>query len=358
MKIPSVKEIKDIIFNLPIISNMVIWSQRNSFPGFFNVPIYDVIDFILIEVKQFNLTMRANSMAFSFFLSLFPTILIVFTLIPYILPYFSGFIIPYIPEELIIRDPSGAVNFSQTIIEQINVLLQEVKFLPKEAGNQLVNFIREVALEPRFGLLSIGFFLAFFFASNGMLTMMRGFEKSHRSTFVKRSIIKKRIIGLWITILLGVLVIASLLLIILGNTLLSYLFNYFEMDNVMKFSIQLLRWIISFFLFYFGIAIIYHFGISVKSRIKYFSPGATLATFLSIASSIVFAWYVNSFGAYNKLYGTIGTFIVIMLWIQINCFIILIGFELNAAIAVNRDLKKFITKKSKQLKKEKGKAKK
>jgi membrane protein len=153
---------------------------------------------------------------------------------------------------------------------------------------------------------------------------------------------------------LGVLVVASIFLIILGNTLLSYFFNYFEIDRFSQFSIQLLRWIITFFLFYFGIALIYRFGISVKSKIKYFSPGATLATFLSIASSIIFAWYVNSFGAYNKLYGTIGTFIVIMLWIQINCFIILIGFELNAAIAVNRDLKKFITKKQKKLEKRKS----
>lgn len=318
------------------------------------MPIYDVVDFIRVEIKAFNLTMRANSMAFSFFLSLFPAILIVFTLIPYILPYFSGFIIPYIPDALIIRDASGEVNFNQTILSQINDLINEVKFLPNNAREQLVEFINGVALKPRFDLLSIGFVLAFFFASNGMLTMMRGFEKSNKLTFFKRSIIQKRLVGIWITILIGVLVVASVLLIILGNTLLSILFDYLNADSFTEFSIQLLRWIISFFLFYFGIALIYRFGISTRTRIKYFSPGATLATFLSIASSIIFAWYVNSFGAYNKLYGTIGTFIVIMLWIQINCFIILIGFELNASIAVNRDLRKAIVKKEKKIDKEIG----
>ena len=348
MKIPSTKEIQDFIFNLPIISFLINWSKENSFPGFFNVPIYDVIEFIIVEIKQFNLTMRANSMAFSFFLSLFPSILVIFTLIPFFLPYFSNFIIPYIPEELIIRDAVGLVDFNKTILAQINELIDEVKFLPDNAREQLVAFINGVALKPRFGLLSVGFFLAFFFASNGMLTMMQGFEKVHRSGFVKRSIIKKRLIGFWITILLGVLVIAAVALIILGNTLISYLFEYLNVDSFTAFSIQMLRWITAFFLFYFGIALIYHFGISTKVKVKYFSPGATLATFLSIASSLVFAWYVNSFGAYNKLYGTIGTFIVIMLWIQINCFIILIGFELNAAIAVNRDLKRFIVKKHKK----------
>ena len=353
MKIPSLKEIKETIVNLPIIAFLVGWSQRNSLPGFFDVPIYDVLDFINVEIKQFNLTMRANSMAFSFFLSIFPLILVIFTLIPYILPLFSGFILPYIPEELIIRDLSGEVNFNQTILAQIKELINEVQFLPANAGKQLVEFINRIALEPRFDLLSFGFVLAFFFASNGMLTMMQGFEKSHTTTFVKRSVIQKRVIGIWITILLGVLVISALLLIILGNTLLSYLFVYLDTDIFTEISIQVLRWIISFLLFYFGIALIYHFGIATKTKVKYFSPGASLATFLSIGTSLAFAWYVNSFGAYNKLYGTIGTFIVIMLWIQINCFIILIGFELNAAIAVNRDLKKFIVKKNKKL--EKGK---
>lgn len=336
-----------------MISFLIKWSQRNSFPGFFDVPIYDVFDFIRVEIKAFNLTMRANSMAFSFFLSLFPAILVVFTMIPLILPYFSGFIIPYIPEDLIIRDALGKVNFNETVLSQIKDLINEVKFLPFNARDQLVQFIEEFAFNARFDVLSLGFALAFFFASNGMLTMMQGFEKSHHETFVKRSIIKKRIIGIWITILIGILVVSAVFLIILGNTLLSYLFDYLQTDQFTKFSIQFLRWITSFLLFYFGIALIYRFGISTKTKVKYFSPGATLATFLSIATSIIFAWYVNSFGAYNKLYGTIGTFIVIMLWIQINCFIILIGFELNAAIAVNRDLKKFIVKKERKIEKEK-----
>ncbi len=353
MKIPSAKEIKDFIFNLPLISFLIKWSKQNSLPGFFHVPLFDVISFIIVELKQFNINMRANSMAFSFFLSLFPSILVIFTLIPFILPYFSGFIIPYIPEELLVFDANGSINFNQTIIAQINELINEVKILPDNARQQLVDFINEVATQSRFDVLSLGFFLAIFFASNGMITMMQGFEKSHTTTFVKRSIFKKRIISFWITILLGSLVVGSLLLIILGNTLLSYLFEYLDTDSFTEFSIQLLRWIISFFLFYFAIALIYHFGIATKKKVKYFSPGATLATFLSIATSLIFAWYVNSFGAYNKLYGTIGTFIVIMLWIQINCFIILIGFELNAAIAVNRDLKKFIVKKNKKLEKNK-----
>ena len=116
MKIPSAKEIQNFIFNLPLISFLIKWSKHNSLPGFFHVPLFDVISFIFVELKQFNINMRANSMAFSFFLSLFPSILVIFTLIPFILPYFSGFIIPYIPEELLVFNTNGSINFNQTII--------------------------------------------------------------------------------------------------------------------------------------------------------------------------------------------------------------------------------------------------
>ena len=75
-------------------------------------------------------------------------------------------------------------------------------------------------------------------------------------------------------------------------------------------------------------------------KFRFITPGATLAAILSILSSVVFSFFVDNFGSYNKLYGSIGTVIVIMVWIQLNAFILLIGFELNASIAVNRDLKK------------------
>jgi len=351
LKIPSIKKIQQKILNLPIISTVVNWSKNNSLPGFFNVPIFDVIQFIKVEIQQFNLSTRANSMAFSFFLSLFPSILVVFTLIPLILPLFSGMIISYIPEDLLVYQASSEIDFNATVLKQIELQIQEVQFLPQNAQSQIFTFIRDVAFDAHFDVLSLGFFLAFFFASNGMLTMMKGFEKVHQSAFIKRTVIQKRLVGFWITIVIGFLVVFSVILIILGKTILGYVFDYFETDNYIEFSIEILRWIITFLLFYSGIAMIYRFGISTKTKVKYFSPGATLATFLSIASSIVFAWYVNAFGSYNQLYGTIGTFIVIMLWIQINCYIILIGFELNAAIAVNRDLKKFIIKKEKKIRK-------
>ena len=102
---------------------------------------------------------------------------------------------------------------------------------------------------------------------------------------------------------------------------------------------NIFRWLVIVALFYFGIAFIYRYGVALKRKLPWLTPGATLATILSIISSLLFSFYVNAFNTYNQIYGSIGTIIVLMLWIQINCMVLMVGFELNASIAVNRDLK-------------------
>jgi len=92
-------------------------------------------------------------------------------------------------------------------------------------------------------------------------------------------------------------------------------------------------------LFYSGISSIYRFAVSARKRFNFFTPGATLATVSSLITSYLFSFYVDNFSSYNKLYGSIGTVIAVMLWIQLNAFILLVGFELNASIAITRDYK-------------------
>lgn len=340
MKIPSINKISNFIFNLPIIVNIIDWTKVKSLPGFADVPIYDVVIFILNEIKRDALISRANSIAFSFFLSIFPGIIFIFTLIPYVLPYFDYLIIPYINEELLVRTPStGLVDFTSTIISQIGYLLSEVKILPDNAREEITAMITKLATQTHGGRLYFVLILTVFFSSNGMMTLFRGFEKSHSNTFKKRSLIKKRALAIALTSLLGFLVLVAVFLIVLGQTPLESILGYFNASRFQTNLVQIFKWVVVIALFYSGISILYRYGASTFIKFKWFSPGATLATILTILSSIIFSIYVEDFGAYNDLYLSFGTIIVIMLWIQINAFILLVGFELNASIAVNRDLK-------------------
>ena len=322
IKIPDNQQVSDYLMSHPLIKRILHWSKTHSLPGFFKFPIYEVVVFVYNEIRSFDLTSRANSIAYSFFLSLFPALLALFTLLPFLHNYFLKFI------------PQGA-SFEGYLRDEIS------QIMPGSAGQALLDFIVEITTTPKIGLLSFGFILAGYFSSNGMLAMMRSFDKSYRVTFKKRSGWKKRVIALALTGLLGGLVIASVVLVILGNVIVEWLSEYITLAGFSTAGFAMLRWISIIFLFYFGISVIYRYGAATYKRFSFFSPGATLATILSLLSSMAFSLYIDEFEryeTYNKFYGSIAAIIIVMLWIQLNSLILLIGFELNASIAVNRDL--------------------
>lgn len=320
LKIPKPAEIKAYFLNHRLTHSTLDWSKSHSFPGFSGIPIYNVTEFVIKEVQRVDVFTRANSMAYSFFLSLFPSLISLFTLLPYLRKY----ILRFLPHE------EGA-NFRDILAMEIQ------EFLPGNAGFEITKFIEDLTTNPRVGLLSFGFILALFFSSNGMLTMMRGFEKSYPA-FKKRTALKKRLVAIFLTAQLGFLLIASVVLIILGNFIIRWLSDYIHLDRFTELSIYFIRWVVIILLFYSVISIIYRFGVAVKKKFKLLTPGATLASILSIIASIIFSFYVDNFSQYNKLYGSFGTIIVTMIWIQLNCMVLLLGFELNASIAVNKDL--------------------
>lgn len=305
----QISKIKRYFDEHPIWLRIVAWSQTHTLPGLSKLPLYTVLRFINDETKKEALVTRANSMAYSFFMAIFPSIIVLFTLLAYTPLY---------------------ANFDNVLRNSI----QEV--MPGQAGAMLFKTIENIATIPRSGLLSAGFFLAIWFASNGMLSMMRGMEKNYKATFKRRTNIEKRLIAIQLTFLLALILVASVILVILGNTILSFVFEYVKTDWITRTAVFAFRWIVVLMLFYAGISTIYRFGIATRRRVAFFNPGAMLATLLSILSSWGFSFYVDNFGNYNKVYGSIGTLIVLMAWIQINCMIILIGFELNASLAVLR----------------------
>jgi membrane protein len=167
---------------------------------------------------------------------------------------------------------------------------------------------------------------------------MYGFDKSYEESFKNRSYLKKRLVAVSLTVLLSVLFIGSFILLIIGNIIVAYISESFALTNSSIWIITLIKSMAAIMLLYTGITLIYRYGPSLKKRIPFVNPGSILATILSILTSFGFSYFINNFGRYNELYGSIGALVVIMLWLQFNAFVILIGFELNASIAVNRDL--------------------
>lgn len=296
---------------LKIVRNILTWSKETALPGFQDVPIYYVIRFIIQEVIKDNITTRANSVAFNFFLALFP---------------FLIFLLPLLAQ----------MPWAEVYLDLLRTSAKGV--LPQNAEEYIFGMINSIQTEGQFGWLTLGFFLSLFFSSNGMLGLMSGFDKSYEVTFKSRGFLKTRWVALLLTMLLCFLLIVSILFIIIGNRFISWIISYFELDETISLPFTMVKWMAVLILFYSVITSIYRYGPSMYKKVKIFSPGATLATFLSILTSMAFSAFINNFGRYNEIYGSIGALIVILLWLQLNSFILLTGFELNASIAVNRDL--------------------
>jgi membrane protein len=304
--------IAERISQLPITGLILDWTKTHSFPGFRGVPIFQVFTFLIQEARRNDLNTRASAMTYHFFLALFPSLIFFFTLTAY-LPGNLDFY-KYLEHSILSILPSGAKEYVVT---------------------DMINSIRPQA---RSGLLSIGFILAIWFGSEGILSLMRGFDKTYKSSFRKRNWLERQLTAIAITFGFGILMIFSVLVIIFGEKILLQFLNYFKMNAFTKISITSLKYLVTLILFYSVIAIVYRYGPSIKKPIKGISPGAMFATIASIITSILFGIFVDRFSSYHKIYGAISALIITLIWMRLNTLILILGFELNAAIIVNRDL--------------------
>jgi membrane protein len=278
--------------------------------GFSGLSIYDVAIFFWKGLMEGAITTRASSLAFNFFLAFFPSIIVFFTLIPYI----------------------PIVGLQETLMELLSVVL------PPSTNEVTFNTLDDIINNPRGGLLSIGFILALYFSTNGINSLIEAFNASYHIR-ENRPIIQQRLLSLGLTLLLSFMLIIAIGLIIFGKLTLSYLTDFDIISNSAADLILFGKWLAIFLMLFFGISTLFHLGPSIKSRWKLFTPGSILATLGIIITSIGFNYYINHFSQYNKVYGSIGTLMIILIWMYFNSIILLTGFELNASISNAKEKK-------------------
>jgi membrane protein len=288
------------LIKLKPVHTVVKGSRRIVIPGFEGQSLYVVSKYFFSAMKNGSINMRASSLAFSFFLALFPSIIFLFTLIP------------YIPID----------NFQDYLFN----LLQSV--MPKSAFEAAEETIIDIIKKPRSGLLSFGFISALYFSTNGFNAMINAFNETYH-TIETRHPIYQRLISLLMVIVTVIMLTTAIILIITSELALEKLIHQ---DKVLYYLLIIGKWVVLFGLCFCLISFNYYIGPKRKKGWRFFSAGSMLATILIGAATFIFAYYVNNFGNYNKLYGSIGTLIVIMVWIYINSLILLLGFDLNSSI--------------------------
>lgn len=287
-------------------------SKRVVIPGFDGLPLYNVIIFFIEGIRKNSLTTRASSLAFRFFLAIFPSIIFLFSLVP------------FIPID----------DFKIQLFELIK------GSLPHDAYEMVSSTIEDLMYNRDGSLLSFGFLFAFYLASDGVNSMVIAFnENSHAQK--KASFIETRLRSLLLLFIIIFLMIIAVGLIVFSATIINFLTSHnYITQNYIIYLLEGAKFITLLMVFFTGISSIYYFGNTKKLKFRFISAGSTLATLLSILLSSGFAFYINNFGTYNKVYGSIGTLMVIMLWLYFNSLVLLLGFELNASISHAKDEKK------------------
>ncbi|MDB5019473.1 MAG: ribonuclease [Pedobacter sp.] len=301
------------LLRVRIYSLLIEWTKVYVLPGFSPLPIYTVLTFFFTEIQKDSLVNRASSLAYNFMLAIFPAIIFLFTLIPFL--------------------PHGFQNELMSLIALI---------LPHKAFDAFKSTIEGIVKIQNGKLLSLGFFLSLFFATNGVHDLMMAFNKA--SLIIEtRSWVRRRIIATVLTLLISFSVIVCIGAMTVGEFALTYLDKVLHIKgNLTYYAIQLTRWALLGVLYFVTTSILYRYGPANPKKWKFFSAGSWLATILAFLTIWGFSFYINHFSSYNKIYGSIGTLIVIMIWLYLNSLILLVGFELNASIDLSKRSVKII----------------
>ena len=277
-------------------------TKKIKIPGFRGHSLYYVGTFFIKGIMEGTVGIRAASVAFSFFLAIFPALIFLFSLIP------------FIPVE----------DFQAELF----ILLEDI--LPDQAYDLFYNTISDTIQRQRRSILSIGCLMLIYFTSSGFASLIGAFNASYH-TVKARNWFSERIISIILVFIVGSLLIVAISLIVIGSLLISKLLSYFPfIDNFMiNIILQMLKWLVVILLYFIVISIMYQIAPIKKAKIRLITPGAIFATFFQIISILVFSYYVANFAQYNKLYGSIGTIMMVLMLFYITAWVLILGYELN-----------------------------
>jgi len=287
---------------------LIEWTKVLVLPGFSPLPLYTVATFFFQEIGKDELVNKASSLAYNFMLAIFPAIIFLFTLIP------------YIPID----------QFQDKLMSLIALVL------PVEAFDAVKLTLLDIVSNQNSKLLSFGFLFALFFSTNGVHNLMQAFNKSSLISET-RPWLKQRLVALNLTVLIAFALILAIIIMTISDYVFSLLRSELSFKDVFWiYLLNMVRWIILVIVYFVTISILYRYGPAHSKKWRLFSAGSWMATILAIVTFWGFSYYINNFGNYNKLYGSIGTLIVLMIWLYLNSLIILVGFELNASIDLSK----------------------
>jgi membrane protein len=293
--------LKEKLKSIPVVKNLIGFLEALKIPGYVGFSFYDLIEMYTAGIVQGALSSRAGSIAFSFFMALFPFLLFILNLIAFI----------------------PIANFDVVLFDFIELLL------PQESQGFFTDIFTDIRQKQRTGLLSSVFILSIFLTANGVSSIFSSFEGSYHVD-LSRSFIRQYLYSMMVGVLLAVLLLVGVAALIFFE-----IFIFKNLDELIPSTVNWIRMGQLFFytiLIYVSVAILYYFGTIEGKKNRFFSPGALMTCLLILMTTYLFGIYIENFSTYNQLYGSIGALLIFLFYIWLNSSVLLLGFELNATL--------------------------
>jgi len=295
-------EIEQKLKKIPVLRSFVSWSKNIKLVWLSGLPLYDLLELYVIGIAEGALSNRAGAIAFSFFMALFPFALFILNLIPYI--PIEGF-----------QD-----DFLKFVADGV----------PPNTFYAIKNIINDILHNSHSSLLSSGFLLSVFLMANGLNAILGGFENS-KHVLVKRGFFNQYLVAIGLSLFLAFLLIFTVAIIVVFEVFIQKLNARDFFNDKIPFMV-LARYVFLILMILTTTSVLFKFGTKNQETRSFISIGSVFTTVLTIISSYFFGVWVIQFSKYNELYGSIGTLLIVMFYIWINCMILLLGFELNEVI--------------------------
>lgn len=309
-------EIEERLDKIPVVNWLVRLLKKIKLPAFEGLSFYDLIEMYFFGIVEGTLSTRASSIAFSLFLALFPLLIFMITLVPFIIPYAS----------------IGNENFDA----QFLIFLES--FLPSATSDYFGDIYQQIKDQKRGGLLSSSFLISIFLMANGVNAIFGGFENSYHVDLA-RNFFRQYLYALMVGLILSILLlIGAVAFVYFEFYIVGYLSEFaaktrgYDLEENDIVGLQVGKVLFFSVLTYLTTAILYYFGTAEGRKARFFSAGALMTTLLFLLTSYLFGVYVEKFARYNELYGALGGLLILMVYIWLNSNILLLGFELNGTL--------------------------
>jgi membrane protein len=278
--------------------------HRLNFPGAKGLSFYEVISLYIKGLMKGSLNIRATSIAFHFMLALGPAVIFLLGMIPY-LPF---------------------KNFQVGLMDVLESII------PENSYRMLQSLLQEV-FDKHHGIQIFGFLVTLFFIQKGLNGIIEAFSATYHATSITRSWFDRHLVSLGLFVIFFILITLAAILLFFSDMAIRNLHATGIIKAQATVMLLLLgKWLIVLALTFMAISFLYFLAPAHKLKWRLFSPGSVFATLLSIVTSMIVSYFINHFAPFNRFYGSIGTLIAVMLWMNFNAMALLAGFELNVCI--------------------------